>query len=102
MKKAGIAELRNNPSRYLDHVRAGGTVTICDRDIPVAQIVPIEHAKPRTKADDEARIARLERKGIIRRGKGDMLEWLKERRLPRGRLKNSLVQAIIEEREGGR
>jgi prevent-host-death family protein len=101
MKKAGIAELRNNLSRYLDHVRAGGTVTICDRDTPVAQIVPIEHAKPRTRADDEARIARLERKGIIRRGKGDMLEWLRSRKLPRGRLKTSLVETLLEERESG-
>ena len=82
MKKAGIAELRNNLSRYLDHVRAGGTVMVCDRDTPVARIVPVEHASPRTRDDDEARLARLERKGLIRRGKGDALEWLKHRNLP--------------------
>jgi prevent-host-death family protein len=100
MKKAGIAELRNNLSRYLDHVRAGGTVTICDRDRPVAQIVPLEHAKPRTKADDEARIARLERKGIIRRGKGDMKDWLKHH--PPVKVRGgSLVKTLLEERESG-
>ncbi len=101
MKKAGIAELRNHLSRYLDHVRAGGTVTICDRDMPVAQIVPVEQIKPRTREDDEARIARLERKGIIRRGKGNALDWLKTRKLPKRRLKTSLVETLLEERESG-
>jgi len=100
MKKAGIAELRNHLSRYLDHVRAGGTVTICDRDMPVARIVPVEHTRPRTKADDEARLARLERKGIIRRGKGNMADWLKHHKpvkIPGG----SLLEALLEERESG-
>jgi prevent-host-death family protein len=40
MKVARIAELKNNLSRYLEHVRAGGTVTILDRDTPVAEIIP--------------------------------------------------------------
>jgi len=101
MKKAGIAELRNHLSRYLDHVRAGGTVTICDRDIPVARIVPVGNSERRTKKDDEARLDRLERQGLIRRGKGDVLEWLKHRKLPKGRLRSSLVQAVLEERESG-
>jgi prevent-host-death family protein len=101
MKKAGIAELRNNLSRYLDHVRAGGTVVVCDRDMPVARIVPIDGGRARAKDADEARLARLERKGLIRRGKGDLLKWLEQRKLPKGRLKRSLVEAIIEERESG-
>lgn len=100
MKRAGIAELKNNLSRYLDHVRAGGTVVVCDRNVPVAQIVPIERARSR-KEEDEERLARLERKGLIRRGKGNALQWLKHRKLPRGRLKNGLVQAVLEERESG-
>jgi prevent-host-death family protein len=100
MKKAGIAELRNHLSRYLDHVRAGGTVTICDRDVPVARIVPIEQIKPRTREGDEARIARLERKGIIRRGKGNMADWFKHHeplKIPGG----SLLEDLLEERESG-
>ncbi len=44
MKKAKIAELRNGLSRYLDHVRAGGTVLVYDRDKPIAEIVPIKKA----------------------------------------------------------
>jgi hypothetical protein len=49
---------------------------------------------------DEERIARLERKGIIRRGEGNMLDWLKTRRIIRS--KTSLVEAILEERKSGR
>jgi prevent-host-death family protein len=99
MKRAGIAELKNNLSRYLDHVRAGGTVVVCHRNIPVAQIVPIERARSR-RQEDEERLARLEREGRIRRGDGKALEWLKHRkpvRIPGV----SLVKAVIEERESG-
>jgi antitoxin (DNA-binding transcriptional repressor) of toxin-antitoxin stability system len=78
MKKAKIAELRNGPSRYLDHVRAGGLVVVDDRDTPIAEIVPLRRSKSRSKKDfDEERLARLERKGAIRRGTGDLAEWFK-------------------------
>ena len=33
MKKAKIAELKNNLSRYIDHVREGGSVLVFDRTI---------------------------------------------------------------------
>ncbi len=100
MKKAGIAELRNHLSRYLDHVRAGGTVMICDRDIPVARLVPVEQIKPSTKDGDEARIARLERKGIIRRGKGNMADWFKHHKPIK--IRGSVLKLLLEERESGR
>ena len=45
MKKAKIAELRNGLSRYLDHVRAGGSVIVYDRDTPIAEIVPMTRRK---------------------------------------------------------
>ncbi|MGB0062593.1 type II toxin-antitoxin system Phd/YefM family antitoxin, partial [Candidatus Binatus sp.] len=66
MKKAKIAELRNGLSRYLDHVRAGGSVVVYDRDTPIAEIVPLTRSKTRSKKDlDEERLARLEAKGAI-------------------------------------
>ena len=102
MKKAKIAELRNGLSRYLDHVRAGGSVLVYDRDTPIAEIVPLTRSKSRSKKQiDEERLARLERKGVIRRGTGDFGEWLKTHppiRIPGG---GSLVDAILEERESG-
>src|SRR5256886_9427989 len=41
MKKAKIAILKNNLSRYLAHVRGGGSVLVLDRDEPVARLVPL-------------------------------------------------------------
>ena len=73
MKKAKIAELRKGLSRYLDHVRAGVQCIVYDRDKPIAEIVPLTKGKAVSKQDrDEERLARLERKGAIRRGTGDM------------------------------
>ena len=98
MKRARVGDLKNNLSRYLDHVRAGGTVVVLHRDRPVAKIVPI-----RTEAGpegDEARIAALERHGLARRGTGGMRQWLKTHR-PLKVAGRSLVQGLIEERRGG-
>lgn len=42
MTRAGVAELKANLSAYLRRVREGETVTVMDRDTPVARIVSIE------------------------------------------------------------
>ena len=98
MKRARIADLKNNLSRYLDHVRAGGTVVVLHRDRPVAKIVPMgTDAAPE---DDDARIAALERLGLARRGKGGMREWLKTHR-PIKVAGGSLVKELLEERRSG-
>lgn len=101
-KKAKITQLRNGLSRYLDHVRAGGSVLVYDRDKPIAEIVPLTRAKPKSKKDlDEARLARLEARGAIRRGTGDLAEWFKTHKpikIPGGA---SVLKALLEERESG-
>jgi prevent-host-death family protein len=40
--KAGIAELKSRLSEYLRVVRRGGTVTVLDRDTPIARLVPVD------------------------------------------------------------
>jgi antitoxin (DNA-binding transcriptional repressor) of toxin-antitoxin stability system len=72
VKNAKIAELKNNLSRYLDYVKAGG---------------------------DNARLARLERRGVIRRGAGGLPDWLERRRPPR--LRGSVRRDVLTERESG-
>src|SRR5580765_5284231 len=67
MKQAKIANLKNNLSRYLDHVRRGGSVIVLDRDRPVARLVPLPHDGAGGASE---RLARLERQGLIRRGTG--------------------------------
>jgi prevent-host-death family protein len=41
MRSVQIAELKNNLSAYLRKVRTGEEVIICDRNSPIAKIVPL-------------------------------------------------------------
>lgn len=40
--RAGIAELKARLSEFLRHVRRGHSVTVYDRDTPVARLVPLD------------------------------------------------------------
>ena len=40
MSNVGIAELKARLSQHLRSVRNGGTLTVLDRDTPIARIVP--------------------------------------------------------------
>jgi prevent-host-death family protein len=46
MSKVGVADLKANLSRYLRRVRSGHTLTVLDRDTPVAQLVPYDSDAP--------------------------------------------------------
>ena len=97
MRRAKIGELKNNLSRYLDHVRGGGTVVVVDRDQPIARLIPIAETVAETSRDE--RLVRLERRGLIRRGNGQRPRWLGRRRPPR--VKGSVVADVLAERERG-
>jgi prevent-host-death family protein len=98
MRKAKIAELKNNLSRYIKYVRAGGSVLVLDRDEPVAQLVPL----PRTSAarTDDERLDALERQGLIRRGTGGPPDWMTWRKR-RPRLRGSVLKDLLDERRSG-
>jgi antitoxin (DNA-binding transcriptional repressor) of toxin-antitoxin stability system len=98
MKRVRIAALKNNLSRYLDHVRAGGSVLVLDRDQPIAEIIPFAPAA-RDRAGNEDRLLRLERRGLIRRGAGGLPEWLGRRRPPR--VRGSVLRDLLRERASG-
>jgi antitoxin (DNA-binding transcriptional repressor) of toxin-antitoxin stability system len=96
MKKAKIAILKNNLSRYLAHVRGGGSVLVLDRDRPVARLVPLPSSGVRGASE---RLARLERQGLIRRGtigRSAGSAMRKPTRLPGG-----VLRGLLEERERG-
>jgi prevent-host-death family protein len=97
MKIATITEAKNKLSALLDFVKAGETVVIVDRGIPVARLEPAQRAK-----DDEGRLARLERAGIITRAKQPIPEWFFNTPPPKGKPGVSLVDALLEERREGR
>ncbi len=66
MTRATITEVKNGLSSYIDRVRAGESIVITDRGIPVAVLEPMS-----ARVDLDDRMARLERAGIIRRGTGE-------------------------------
>lgn len=43
MSRVGVADLKAHLSAHLRKVRAGRTITVVDRDTPVATIVPYEN-----------------------------------------------------------
>jgi prevent-host-death family protein len=44
MSKVGIADLKAHLSQHLRKVRSGRTLTVVDRDTPVARLIPYEAA----------------------------------------------------------
>jgi prevent-host-death family protein len=92
MKEAKISEIKNRLSRYLAFVRRGEVVRILDRDVPIAQIVPIDATSPGGEA-----LAEMERKGLIRRGTGKIPRELLDRDPPGAPV--GALRALLEERE---
>lgn len=67
MDRIGVRELRHNTTAYLRRVKAGETIEITDRGVPVAQLIP---ARPSGGRD------RLIAEGRLRPGTGRLLEHL--------------------------
>jgi len=97
MKRATVTEAKNGLSALLDRVKAGETILITDRGVPVARL------EPSLPSDDwDAHMARLEREGVVRRGTGVIPRWIIDEpppRLPEG---VSVVDYLLEERRAGR
>ncbi len=56
MAEAGIRELRNHLSKYLDRVRTGEELVVTDRGTAIARILPMDELRP---------YDRLVREGLI-------------------------------------
>jgi prevent-host-death family protein len=94
MATASISETKAKLSALLDRVKAGESITITDRGIPVAQIVPLHGSGD---VDWDERLERLERQGVIRRPKRKLDPgWLRSR--PLVKAKASVLEALLEER----
>ncbi len=97
MKRASITEVKNGLSALLDQVKAGETIVITDRGIPVARIVSDVGAD-----DDDGRVARLIRDGVATtRGGPSPLERIL-RPFPPGSKPAGVLEALLEERREGR
>ena len=98
MKRASIAEAKNQLSALIDRVRRGETVLIEDRGVPVAQLQPVSAGA----AADQARIARLVRAGVLRPAPQPPSKEALAGPLPRLKRGHSGVAALLAEREEGR
>ncbi|HEX9712588.1 MAG TPA: type II toxin-antitoxin system prevent-host-death family antitoxin [Actinomycetota bacterium] len=96
MLVASVSEAKNKLSALLDRVRAGESVLIVDRGIPVASL------RPAVSPDEEpsGRLARLQRAGILRAGDGRPVQRVIRQEPPRAG--GSATAALIEERREGR
>jgi prevent-host-death family protein len=97
MTTASITQAKSNLSKLIKKVRHGESVLILDRNIPVARLEPLPAG---SREADEATLAQLERRGLLKRGAGKLpRDFFK---LPQLKFKKSLVEAVLEERREAR
>ena len=96
MRKAGVAELKAQLSRYLGLVKGGTEVLVTEHGVAIAKLVPLQAAERRG-----ARRDRLAREGVLRLGRKRVRKSLLT--TPKGRVRNrGVVSALIDERRTGR
>lgn len=98
MKKASITEAKNNLSALIDSVKGGAPVLIMDRGRPVARLEPVSAFR----SDDDGRLARLVREGVVRPARASVPKGVFTTKPPRPRANASGVRSLIEERREGR
>lgn len=96
MKRATITEAKNGLSALIDQVKAGESILITDRGVPVARLAPVTA----TATADDGRIERLVRAGLATRGTGNYDEFLR-RPLVETVDGSSVVELVLEERASG-
>jgi prevent-host-death family protein len=99
MKTVSITEAKNRLSALIDGLKGGSPVLIVDRGRPVARLEPVRNGG---KEDDEGRLARLIRNGVVRPGHGRLPRWLLTEEPPRLKGRASALEALLEERREGR
>lgn len=97
MKTATITEAKSRLSALIDRVRAGESVVLLDRGVPVARLEPIT-----TGHDQTGRLVRLERAGVLRTGATAPPVDLVRAPGPTPSDGASVVETLLEERRTGR
>lgn len=96
MKQVNISEAKAQLSKHIAYVRRGGHVRIFDRDVPVADLVPIA---PQATGGDDALLADMERRGVVRRGKSGPIP---AELFQPGPPAEAVLDALLDERRQGR
>jgi prevent-host-death family protein len=100
MKKVSITEAKNRLSALIDSLKGGLPVLIVDRGRPVARLEPVTSGG--NGDEQEGRLSRLIREGVVRPGHVPLSRSLFTDRPPRLTSGTSAVAALIEERREGR
>ena len=98
MKRASITEAKNQLSALIERVRRGERVVIEDRGVPVARLDPMLDPSE----DDNGRLARLERSGLVRRPSRQPPRVVLKTAPPRPSKGATLSRAVLDERSEGR
>lgn len=95
METASVTQSKNGLSGLLRSVRAGKSILILDRDVPVARLEPVAAGS----LPDDARLRGLERQGLIRHNRATN-PVAKLRKLPAPKItgKTSVVDALLADR----
>jgi prevent-host-death family protein len=99
MLTVSVSEAKSKLSAILERVQHGETVLILRRGRPVARLEPVRATSDVT---DEARTARLEQSGVIRRASAPADASLLDGPAPSLTAEVGLLSAVIEDREQGR
>ena len=99
MKTATITEAKNQLSAFIDKVRHGETVVITDRGRPVARLIS---ALTDAAEDPEGRLARLERRGGLRRATSPAPRALILKTSAKTPKSSGVLAALLAERREGR
>ncbi|HYC51424.1 MAG TPA: type II toxin-antitoxin system prevent-host-death family antitoxin [Gemmatimonadaceae bacterium] len=97
MKSVSVSSAKNNLSALLREVREGRSVTITDRGVVVARLVP----PPPTRGVSPQAIDLAQRGLLVLPAKAPSMEWLRAT-WPRPKGKASAVRALLDDRESGR
>ncbi len=101
MRTATISETKNSLSALLDRVRHGESILITDRSRPVARLEPVTTGTGKPGPDD-GRLARLERAGVIRRGRTERLDEIWRVAPPVAQAGGDILEVLIDERRSSR
>ncbi|MGH7336615.1 MAG: type II toxin-antitoxin system Phd/YefM family antitoxin [Myxococcota bacterium] len=99
MRRSGITEAKNNLSALLERVKAGETIVIEERGVPIATLEPLAASRERASL---GRLERLEQQGIVRRGRSGLPAGFLDWQLPKAKGGVAASQLLIEDRRSGR
>lgn len=100
MKTATISQTKNSLSALIDRARHGESILLTDRSRPVARLEPVSGSID--SRDEEGRLQRLERAGLIRRARATRLEEILHVAPPSADSGADVVQALVTERHASR